>query len=103
MERYDWLAFSDYGSFGDNSRRSREQRLECCFDCTDKPTIPPMTDITSAVNELLLQHHATPVLKRELDIDALNSFLQEAYSIVGTAVGHHSPPPSQLTLHRTHA
>jgi syntaxin 18 len=40
-----------------------------------------MADITPDFNICLKQHNAPPVLKREYDLDKINSFLQEAYSI----------------------
>ena len=40
-----------------------------------------MADITPDFNICLKQRNAQPVLKREYDLDKINSFLQEAYSI----------------------
>lgn len=41
-----------------------------------------MTDITPDFNICLKKEGAEPVIKREYDIQAINSFLQEAYNIV---------------------
>ena len=41
-----------------------------------------MTDITPSLNECLKDKGAHPVLKQEYDTQRINSFLQEAYSIV---------------------
>ena len=40
-----------------------------------------MADITPDFNICLKQHDSNPVLKREYNLDKINSFLQEAYSI----------------------
>ena len=40
-----------------------------------------MADITPDFNLCLKQHSAQPVLKKEFDVERINSFLQEAYSI----------------------
>lgn len=42
-----------------------------------------MADITLDFNVCLKEQGATPVLKHAYDLGAINSFLQEAYSIVG--------------------
>lgn len=41
-----------------------------------------MADITPDFNICLKAKGAQPVLKREYDLDKINSFLHEAYSIV---------------------
>jgi hypothetical protein len=40
-----------------------------------------MADITPDFNVCLKQHNSQPVLKREYDLNKINSFLQEAYAI----------------------
>lgn len=41
-----------------------------------------MTDITSGFNAYLQAKGAQPVVKKDYSLDAINSFLQEAYRIV---------------------
>lgn len=41
-----------------------------------------MVDITPQLNVCLSQHGIQPVVEKEFDISRLNTFLQEAYSIV---------------------
>lgn len=41
-----------------------------------------MANITADLNIILKEKGALPVLKREYDLHAINSFLQEAYNIV---------------------
>ena len=41
-----------------------------------------MTDITPDFNICLKEKGGQPILKKEYDLNAINTFLQEAYSIV---------------------
>ena len=45
-----------------------------------------MTDITPDLNITLSSKGAQPVLKKAYDVQTLNAFLQEAYSIVRQSV-----------------
>lgn len=42
-----------------------------------------MTEISPAINVCLKERNAPPIVHREYDLQKINSFLQEAYSIVG--------------------
>lgn len=53
-----------------------------------------MTDITPDFNVCLKEKGSQPVLKRELNIDKIDSFLQEAYTIVRKQISVPAGPRS---------